>query len=283
MSNCCTNEEPVKRIDVTVDAADFWRSNSGADLPDYTNDHTEAISHNGPVAIGVLDPTTGKLLTVAGDVDIQGQIDPNSIVFSDAPAGVTTAWDSITNGYYLIGIIGTQRPMVAMPKTDTTKVFQVRRAGGQNTRVTFTGVNIVAGGGRGGKSGTKIGDGDKGPGGNASGGDINSDGGSGGSGNGVNGRGGGGGAPDGASGGSHGPNSGYMGNCMTDIGGIFAMMNAVGINPPLCGPNSVAGSDGRNGDRASGGSAGSRTSNSPNNGGDGGNGFVIIRWLIRNG
>ena len=143
------------------------------------------------------------------------------------------------------------------------------------------GVNLRAGAGGDGQDGNQNGSGVRGAGGNATGGDVNIDGGRGGSGNGQNGRGGGGGAPNGADGGSQGPNSGYMGNCMTNTNGIFALLNAVGINTPLCGPNSNAGSDGSNGDRGSGGSGASRTRNSPNQGGRGGSGLIIVRWLVK--
>ena len=128
--SCCTPETPVKRIDVTTLEADFWRSNNGANLPDTNNDHSEAISHNGQVVIGGLTPTAAKTLTVIGDADFQGQIDPNSIVFSDAPVGVLTAFDSTTLGYYKIGVIGTQRALVLMPKTDAVDAVQGRRADG---------------------------------------------------------------------------------------------------------------------------------------------------------
>ena len=128
--SCCAPEEPVKRIDVTTLASDFWRSNLGADLPDYVNDGTEEISRMGPVVIGANTGSTGKLLTVAGDADIQGLIDPNGIVFSDAPVGVVTAFDSTTLGYYKIGVIGMQRVIVLMPKADVTDAVQVRQADG---------------------------------------------------------------------------------------------------------------------------------------------------------
>lgn len=37
---------------------DFWRSNTGATLPDGTNDFTENITHNGNMGLGIADPAT---------------------------------------------------------------------------------------------------------------------------------------------------------------------------------------------------------------------------------
>lgn len=151
---------------------------------------------------------------------------------------------------------------------------------GGNTTVQFapSGINLIARGGQGGATDT----GGSGPGGSASGGAINVTGGRGGNGNSQNGRGGGGAAPNGADGGNQGPNSGYMGRCMTDIGGFFVVLNAVGIGTPLCGHDSVRASRGSNGDRGCGGSGASRTRNTGNGGGDGGNGLIVIRWLVKN-
>lgn len=135
--SCCQPETPAKRIDVNFPADDFWRSNAGAALPDGNNDHTEEVSHNGPIVVGALTGTAGKMATIAGDLDVFGQIDPNSIVFSDAPTGTLTAFDSATLGYYKIGVIGTQRVLVLMPKADVVDAVQTRKADGA-TVVTDT-------------------------------------------------------------------------------------------------------------------------------------------------
>lgn len=45
---------------------DNWRSGTGATLPDGTNDPTENITHNGPVGVGIADPST---LAAAFDVN----------------------------------------------------------------------------------------------------------------------------------------------------------------------------------------------------------------------
>lgn len=150
MCNCCDNtESPVKRIEVSIPPGDFWRSDVGVNLPDQNNDHTEAISHNGQVVIGGITPTANKALTVYGDADIYGQIDPNSIVFSDAPVGTVTAWDSAANNFYKVGVIGTQRPLVLMPITDAINAVQIRKADGStivfdaDTLNRFVGINTA--------------------------------------------------------------------------------------------------------------------------------------------
>lgn len=127
--DCVDCEQPVKRLDITTQAADYWRDSNG-NLPDFVNDPTKPINHLGSVTVGSNVPTANKIATFVGDIDVQGQIDPNSIVFSDAPAGVVTAFDSITTGYYKIGVIGTQRTLVLMPITDVVDAIQFRKANG---------------------------------------------------------------------------------------------------------------------------------------------------------
>lgn len=126
------NDAPVKIIQLgnVVPPTDFWRSNSGVDLPDGTNDTTEEITRVGPIAVGTTTGTANKIATFVGDIDVQGQIDPNSIVFSDAPVGVVTVWDSVTQNFYKFGVIGVQRPLVMMPKTDAVNAVQTRKADG---------------------------------------------------------------------------------------------------------------------------------------------------------
>lgn len=137
MSNCC---DTAKIINLTQTANDFWRSNALADLPDGAGDITEGIARTGPIAVGIDTPTAGKIATFAGDIDVHGEIDPSSIVYSDPPVGTTTAFDSATEGYYRLGVIGEQRPIVLLPKTDATNAIQVRKA--DATTVIFD-VNTV--------------------------------------------------------------------------------------------------------------------------------------------
>lgn len=125
MSNCC---DTAKIINVTQPVNDFWRSNALADLPDGASDITEEIARTGPIAVGVDTPTANKIATFAGDIDVQGEIDPSSMVYSDPPAGVVTAFNSAVRGYYRLGVIGVQRPIVALPKTDVINAVQVRKA-----------------------------------------------------------------------------------------------------------------------------------------------------------
>lgn len=128
-TNCSADETPVKQFNVTVQPFDFWRDLNG-NAPDGVTDHEDSITHNGPITVGGLTPTPGKVATFFGDIDVLGQIDPNSVVFSDAPVGITTAWDSAANNFYKIGVIGVQRPLVLMPITDVTNAIQDRRADG---------------------------------------------------------------------------------------------------------------------------------------------------------
>lgn len=79
MSDCCCQPEtPVKRIEVDVLPPDFWRSNGGSEQPDFINDYDEAISHNGDVGIGVLDPLA--------KLDIGGSVIWRTTELADYPA-----------------------------------------------------------------------------------------------------------------------------------------------------------------------------------------------------
>lgn len=71
-----------------------------------------------------------KVATFEGDIDVQGQIDPNSIAFSK---GINSTYDADTeDGYALMPIsAGEQRPVFVRPKTNSTKTFEVR--GSNNT------------------------------------------------------------------------------------------------------------------------------------------------------
>lgn len=81
MSNCCTPESPVKRIDVTTLPPDFWRSNLGTEQPDYVNDYDEPITHNADVGLAVLDPQAR--------LDINGASIWRPVELVDYPANVT--------------------------------------------------------------------------------------------------------------------------------------------------------------------------------------------------
>jgi hypothetical protein len=77
-TNCGQDEQPVKQVNVTTLTADFWRSNVGTLQPDTVNDYTEAISHNGPVAIGSLDPKSA--------FDVTGSVIFRQLTALDYPA-----------------------------------------------------------------------------------------------------------------------------------------------------------------------------------------------------
>ena len=84
------------------------------------------INAAGEVGIGGA-PVAGKTLSVVGDLDVTGIIDPYAIQFSGA--GIS--------GGYQIGIVAgaTQRPIYVSPDVNSTEVFQVRRA--DDTSVVF--------------------------------------------------------------------------------------------------------------------------------------------------
>lgn len=75
-----------------------------------------------------------KVAIFTGDIDVQGQIDPNSIVFSD---GITATYNAATQNGYMLGIQtgATQRPIYVKPLSDTNRVFEVRTT---NDTVSFS-------------------------------------------------------------------------------------------------------------------------------------------------
>jgi len=76
---------------------------------------------------------SNKIATFAGDVDIQGVIDPTAILFSDSGVG---SYNPVTGNGYRIGVTGaTQRPIYVSPLTNNAEVFSVRNAA--NTVTVF--------------------------------------------------------------------------------------------------------------------------------------------------
>jgi hypothetical protein len=64
---------------------------------------TPAAGITTTLSIGTATATAGKMLTVAGDVDIQGVLDPTKIIFSD---GVTTTYNPATLNRYEVSFQG---------------------------------------------------------------------------------------------------------------------------------------------------------------------------------
>jgi len=75
----------------------------------------------------LLGATGTKVAVFAGDIDVQGQIDPNSIAFSTGLTGTYNA--GAFNGYWIgPSSAAEQRPIFVAPSVDTTRAFEVRRA-----------------------------------------------------------------------------------------------------------------------------------------------------------
>lgn len=82
-ANCSSEEQPIHQVNITALNADFWRDLAG-NQPDGVNDHTEAITHLGDVAIGSLAP--------AAKLDVNGSVVFRQLSLTDrlvnAPLGM---------------------------------------------------------------------------------------------------------------------------------------------------------------------------------------------------
>jgi hypothetical protein len=132
--NTTTGVLTLTETDGTVHTVDFFAATPTNGLqviaPDsiglggnLTQPTTITSSTTNPLNFATSD--NGKVATFQGDIDVQGQIDPNSIVFSD---GLTTTYNAATQNGYKIGVNtgATQRPIFIQPLTDSSRTFEVR-------------------------------------------------------------------------------------------------------------------------------------------------------------
>jgi hypothetical protein len=90
----------------------------------------------------------GKAMSILGDLNVTGVIDPTAILFSDQ---TPSSYSPAANNGYRIGVTGaTQRPIFVSPLNDTTRTFEVRNAANTGTILDVdslnsrVGVNITA-------------------------------------------------------------------------------------------------------------------------------------------
>lgn len=98
-------------------AADFWRSGTGATLPDNTTDTTDAISHNGNVGIGLTNPS---LLAAKLDINSATVIRPLALA-NRAAAGVIGTAAATVDLYSTINLTQTS-PNLALTIPNPTNV-----------------------------------------------------------------------------------------------------------------------------------------------------------------
>lgn len=92
----------------------------------------------------LLGGTGTKVAVFAGDIDVQGQIDPNSIAFS---TGLTTTYDAVTMNGFWIGpsSAAEQKPVFVAPATDAAGAFEVRKADLTTSVLTVNTINSRVG------------------------------------------------------------------------------------------------------------------------------------------
>lgn len=123
--------------------ADFFRSGTGTTLPDGTTDHTESITHNGNVGIGLVDPTT-----LAARLDVSGAVvlRPVSLANFAANAAVGTAAATVDITSTLVLAQTTANITLTIPNPTNTQAGRLLTvANNGTTTTTVAGVPIPAG------------------------------------------------------------------------------------------------------------------------------------------
>lgn len=81
---------------------------------------------------GTVPPPSGKALTVLGDMNVTGVIDPTALLFSVQTPSSYDPNVGVGSAGYRIGITsaGTQLPIFVSPQANSTDIFQIRNLAG---------------------------------------------------------------------------------------------------------------------------------------------------------
>jgi len=122
---------------------DFWRSGTGATLPDGTNDTTDSITHNGNVGFGLTNPAT-----LAARVDVSGSAVLRALALTNfaANAAIGTAAATVDAASHIVIPQTTANISLTLPNptnTQSGRILGVLNTG--STPVTVGGLVIPNG------------------------------------------------------------------------------------------------------------------------------------------